>query len=237
MSAGLAEPIPWVYTDTPGMLLWSWVTDHFSVRIRGAEVDEPGIDRRLVRSYAWEVGDLMRPHQGMPRLLVEGTSPSFDEAEMHVREHVAKLYDPRLGYRRFAGPLAFTFTLSTGERVDVGEFIGTSCAVSVLLPDGSERTITGDLDVAGYLWTLMNADEIIEIRPEHVTRITNRSEVVERAVEITRNASYSGFGRMYDEDPRPGCTGRPGFATGTVDHAGAPRCPIHETGLPDHLLA
>lgn len=238
MTTGLAEPIPWTFTDAPGVLLWTWVAEHFTARISGTEVGnegEPG-GRRIIRSYSWEVSDLMRMHQGVPRLLVEGTSPSFEEAEAQVREHVGKLYDPRLGYRRFAGSLAFTFTLSTGDRVDVSEYLGTRCAVTVLMPDRAQRTVTGDLDVQHYKWRLTTPEQILEIVPEHVLRITNRSAVAERATAITRNDSYSGIGRIYNEEARRGCTGRPGFAMGTVDHAGSPRCPLHEAGLPDHML-
>jgi hypothetical protein len=238
VSTGLAEPVPWTFTDSPGVLLWTWVAEHFVARITGAEVDN--VDdvegRRVIRSYAWDVSDLMRTNQGLPRPLVDGTATSFEEAESTVREHVGKLYDPRLGYRRFAGPLAFTFTLSTGEAVDVSAYIGTRCAVTVLMPDGTERTVTGDLDVAHYKWRLSTTEQTLEIIPEHVVRITNRSEAAERATAITRNDSYSGIGRIYSEETRRGCTGRPGFMVGTVDHAGAARCPIHEAGLPEHLL-
>ena len=67
-------------------------------------------------------------------------------------------------------------------------------------------------------------------------RITNRSEAAERATAITRNDSYSGIGRIYREEPSRAAPGSPGFTMGTVDHAGAPRCPIHEIGVPEHLL-
>lgn len=256
MSAGVGEPIPWSYTDMPGVLLWSWVTDHFVARIAGLEVDAregqrddtagvdaPGVggggealDRRRIRSYTWDVSDLMRTHQGLPRLLVDGTSSSFDEAERLVREHVGKLYDARLGYRAFSGSLAYLFTLSTGERIDVRPFMGTRCTVTVLMPDRSERVVTGDFDVRHYHWQVSTAQEILDIVPEHVLAISNRSDAAERASVITRNSSYSGIGRIYLEDPRPGCTGRAGFSLGTVDHAGAVRCPLHEEGLPEHLL-
>jgi hypothetical protein len=238
VNTGLAEPIPWTFTDSPGILLWTWVTEHFAARITGTEVEneDDAVGRRLIRSYSWDVSDLMRTNQGLPRLLVEGTSATFEEAEALAREHVGKLYDPRLGYRRFSGPLAFTFTLSTGERVDVSEYIGTKCAVTVLLPDRSERTVSGDLDVTHYKWRLSTPEQVLEIIPEHVVRITNRSEIAERATAIMRNDSYSGIGRIYLEEPRRGCTGRPGFTVGTVDHTGSERCPIHEAGLPDHLL-
>jgi hypothetical protein len=238
VSARLAESIPWTFTDAPGILLWTWVTEHFSARITGTEVanDDQVEGRRIIRSYSWDVSDLMRTNQGLPRLLVEGASPTFEEAEALVREHVGKLYDPRLGYRRYAGPLAFTFTLSTGERLDVSEYVGTRCTVTVLMPDRSQRSVTGDLDVQHYKWRLSTPEQVLEIVPEHVMRISNRSEAAERATAITRNDTYSGIGRLYNEDPRRGCTGRPGFTVGTVDHAGAPRCPVHEVGLPDHLL-
>ena len=104
------------------------------------------------------------------------------------------------------------------------------------MPDRTERTVSGTFDVSNYKWRLTSSEEAFEILPEHVVRITNRSEAAERATAITRNDSYSGIGRIYREEPKPGCTGKPGFMMGTVDHAGAARCPIHEIGVPDHLL-
>jgi hypothetical protein len=237
VSGGLAEPIPWTFTDSPGVLLWTWITEHFVCRISGTEVEneaDPG--RRFIRSYQWNVSDLMRTHQGLPRLLVDGIATTFEGAEVAIREHVGKLYDPRLGYRKYAGELAFTFTLSTGERIDVSQYIGTKCTVTVLMPDGAQRTVTGDLDIEHYKWRLSSPEVTLDIVPDHVLKLSNRSEVAERATALTHLDSYSGFGRMYREEPRPGCTGRAGFLMGTVDHAGAPRCPIHEAGVPEHLL-
>ena len=238
MSVGLVEPIPWNFTDSPGILLWTWITDHFVCRISGAEVanDDDPDGRRIIRSYQWDVSDLMRTQQGLPRLLIDGTATTYEQAEAAVREHIGKCYDPRLGYRRFAGQLAFTFTLSTGERIDVTEYLGTKCSVTVLMPDGAQRTVSGDLAVEHYKWRLTSPEATLELIPEHVLRISNRSEVAERATALTHLDSYSGIGRIYREEPRPGCTGRPGFMVGTVDHAGAPRCPIHEAGVPENLL-
>jgi hypothetical protein len=235
---GIFEPIPWTFTDSPGVLLWTWVTSHFVARITGTEVDndEDPHGRRIIRSYQWDLSDLIRPNQGLPRRLIDGTSASFEDAEERIREHVGKCYDARLGYRKFSGTLPFTFTLSTGESLDVAEYVGTRCAVTVLMPDGSETTVSGDLDVHHYRWRLSTPEQTLEIVPEHVVRITNRSEVAERATAITRSDTYAGVGRLYREEPGPGCTGQPGFMVGTVDHAGAPRCPIHESGVPEHLL-
>jgi hypothetical protein len=238
VSTELVEPIPWDYTDSPGILLWTWLTEHFVARITGTEVanDEDPDGRRIIRAYAWDLSDLMKTNQGLPRLLVEGISESFEDAERSIRENVGKCYDPRLNYRKYAGALAFTFTLSTGEVVDVSQFIGPNCSVTVLMPDRSERTVRGELDVVHYKWHLRTSDQILEILPEHVLRVTNRSETAERATAVVKGDLYSGVGRIYKQDPRPGCTGRAGFMVGTVDHAGAPRCPIHEIGVPEHLL-
>ena len=237
MSQAALPEIPWIFTDASDLLMWSWVTEHFAARIQGREAedpDNPGL--RNVLAYRWELLDLMRMHQGVPRQLVEGTSNAFDQAERSVREHVGKCYDTRLGYRAFAGSLAHQFTLATGERVDVTPLLGTRCSVTVLLADKSSRTVAGDFSVDHYRWRIDTAAERLQIVPEHVTRITNRSEIADLAVRAVRHDAYSGIGRMYQEEPRPGCSGRPGFTMGTVDHAGAVPCPIHESGLEQDAL-
>ncbi len=240
MNVELVEPLPWSFTDSPGVLLWTWLSPHFVARITGVEVTDEDVSidegRRIVRSYMWDLCDLVRTSGGLPRPLVNGESSDFDTAELQIREHVGKCYDPRLGYRKFSGALAFTFTMSTGVVVDVSEYVGTRCAVTVLMPDHTERTVTGDFEVTHYKWRIAAPDRIMEILPEHVVRITNRSDAAERASQIIRSDLFSGIGRMYSEDPRPGCTGKAGFMVGTVDHAGAHRCPVHEAGLPEHLL-
>ncbi|MDP2013389.1 MAG: hypothetical protein Q8L05_04100 [Actinomycetota bacterium] len=233
---GLPE-IPWIFTDASGLLMWSWVTAHFAARIQGRETEDPlNPTLRNVVSYRWELLDLMRTHQGVPRQLVEGTSGSFAHAEQFVREHVGKCYDLRLGYMPFAGALALTFTLATGEMVDVTALLGTRCAVTVLGSDGTTRTVAGDFAVDHYRWRIDTPSERLQIVPEHVTRITNRSEIAEMAFKVVQHDAYTGVGRMYREEPGPGCSGRPGFTIGTVDHAGAARCPVHESGLAQDSL-
>ena len=231
-----ADPIPWIFTDDPGLLQWAWVTDHFVARISAVQAGESPDGQRIIRSLHWELSDRMRLNQGMPRLLIEGDASTFDQAESALREHVAKCYDPRLGYRRYAGPLAFNFELSTGERLDVSGFLGREVTVVVLGSDGSHSTVRGDFDVQGYRWRIRGGDSVYEIVPEHVVSITDRSTFAQEALQVVRPESYSGVGRIYREDPRPGCTGLPGFLPQTVDHAGRPRCPLHERDLPEHVL-
>ena len=233
-------PIPWVYSDAPGILMWTWVTDHFVAVIRGAQaaVDPSlaGGAERVVRSYSWELSDLVRRQQDLPRLIVEGTCSTFDEAEGFVREHVGKAYDSRLGYGPFAGPFATTFTIADGRRIDVADLVGQRCTVTVLVAGGSRESVAGDLSVHHYRWRLRDGDDVYEITPEHVVDVRNRSQAADRAASVVMNPTYAGVGRIYRDEWTRGCTGAPGFDQGTVDHAGATRCPIHEVDLaPDSL--
>ncbi len=238
MSEGLADPIPWSYTDLPGVLQWTWVSQHFVASILGQEVvgADMEVGRRHVRTYHWELSDTINRQQGLPRLLVEGGATTFDDAEARIREHVGKAYDRSLGYLGFAGPWAYTFTIATGDVLDVREFIGTLTTAKVLMADRSERTVSGDFSVHHYEFCFTTPSSVFTVVPEHVVRLSNRSEVAERATELTSLRTYTGVGRIYREEVRPGCTGKPGFDVGTVDHAGVPRCQLHEEGLPEHLL-
>lgn len=238
--AAVLPSIPWVYSDSPGILMWTWVTDHFVATIRGAQVAvDPemadGVDR-VIRSYTWELADLMRRQQGLPRLLIEGTCSDFAQAELLVREHVGKAYDVRLGYASFAGPLATTFTIADGRRVDVGDLIGLSCTVTVVVAGGAQQSVSGDLSVHHYRWRLRQGDEIFEITPEHVVEIRHRSRAADKAAALAVSPTYAGVGRIHRDEWRRGCTGSPGFDAGTVDHAGAPRCPLHEVDIDVDLL-
>ncbi len=240
MTAEALEPVPWIYSDTPGILMWTWLTEHFIAKITGAEVhgsDHEGTaGQRTIRSYSWELADLMRTHQDMPRVLIEGMAASFEDADALIREHVGKCYDVRLGYGRFAGTLANTFILATGETLDTTPLLGTRCTITVLLPGGGSQQVQGDLSLEHYKWRVRDGDQILEITPEHVSSVVNKSEAASRAAKVVHLDTYSGIARIYRDERKTGCTGTPGFMVGTVDHAGAPRCPVHEVSLPDDLI-
>ncbi|MEY4136014.1 MAG: hypothetical protein RL205_142 [Actinomycetota bacterium] len=240
VTAEACDPVPWIYSDAPGILMWTWLTEHFIAKITGAEVHDSDVTaisgQRTIRAYSWELADLMRTHQDMPRVLVEGMAASFDDADALIREHVGKCYDVRLGYGRFAGSLAQTFTLATGEVLDTTPLLGTRCTITVLLPGGGSQQVQGDLSLEHYKWRLRDGDQILEITPEHVSSVVNKSEAATRAAKVVHLETYSGIARIYRDERKTGCTGTPGFMVGTVDHAGAPRCPVHEVSLPDDLI-
>ena len=81
------DAIPWQYTDSGGVLQWAWVTEHFIARIVGHEASASDVDgQRVMRNYRWELSDLIQRNQDLPRLLVEGASRTWEEAEEHVRD-------------------------------------------------------------------------------------------------------------------------------------------------------
>ena len=180
------QPIPWAFSELPGIRRWTWLSEHAVcivdtelVDATGAApgsalVDGPGA-RQASRSHTWSVADRIRTNQGVPRVLVEGQAATFDQAEDAIREHIGKLYDPSLGYGAFAGRLAGTFTLASGERVDLTDFIGRQCAVTVRVGEHATRGLVGELTIHHYRVRLRSAGGVTEITPEHIVSIHSRA--------------------------------------------------------------
>lgn len=175
------RPIPWAFSELPGIRRWTWVSDH-AVCVIDTELVDMGVahaggtdaGRQASRSHTWSVADRIRTNQGVPRVLVEGQAATFEEAEAAVREHIGKLYDPALGYQAFAGSLAHTFTLANGERIDLGPFVGQQCAVTVRVGERANRGLVGELGIHCYRVRLRSAGGVVEITPEHILSIHTR---------------------------------------------------------------
>lgn len=204
--------IPWRYEDLHLLRRWLWETPHFVATITN---EGP--------TFAWDIGDLIVPWQGEPRILAEGYAGDFTTAEREVRETVGKSYPPALGYRRYAGSLATTFTIATGERVDLGEFNGTVAVVTVRDRTGHDHTLVGHVRVVHYELLMETTDgRHLRILPAHIIRITS-----ETGGGPSSSTTHTGVGRLYHGHITPGCTGHPGYLPGTVDHSGE-TCPVHE---------
>ena len=205
--------IPWVFTDAPYLKLWTWRTPHFEARVTAD-----------FNSYAWEILDLMATTDPTGVLLTEGRTGDFATAENEVRETIAKSYPTRLGYQTYAGPLATTFTLATGQRVDLGVFTGVRCIVTVKFPDASLHTYYGDVRIVNYdLRLTQESGQTLAIQPTHITSIIAEAG----PTSINSQSSYTGLGRIYRGRMMAGCTGKPGYLPDTIDHVG-PICGIHE---------
>lgn len=201
--------------------MWQWKTAHFQVTV---STEGP--------SFYWELGDLIVPNQGLPRFLAENRAADFDAAEREVREAVGKSYPSLLGYGAYTGSLATTFTIATGERVNLGEFAGQQVVVTVLLPDRSQQTVVGYASVVHYELHLAPPNGgSIRIQPAHIVQVVGEGG----GSANSGNADYLGMGRMYRGQVTRSCAGRPGFLPNTIDHTGSTPCPTHETAAPRYV--
>lgn len=213
-TASALAPIPWRFVDTDLAQMWLWETPHFEARVS-----------QNLNSFTWELGDLLVPNQGLARFLAEGQTRDFAEAETAVRETVGKSYPARLGYAPYTGDLATTFTLATGERVNLGEFNGQGVVVTVRQSNGINKSVIGHARVVHWELVLETHGSTIRVQPTHIVSI-----VREGGGGASKSASdYTGMGRLYRGKVKAGCTGQPGFMPDTIDHTG-PKCGVHESG-------
>jgi hypothetical protein len=217
VSATGLPPIPWRYADSPMAKMWFWETEHFLVTVTA----EPN-------SFYWELGDMIQPNDGAPRFLTEGRAADFAAAERAIREAVGKCYHPKLGYGRWAGPLATTFQLANGRSADLGEFEGQRCLVQIKRPDGLIQQIIGYVRIMNYEIELdPESTAPVRIQPAHIVEI--RREAGGGVADLgEKQSDYLGVGRLYRGKVVKGCNGTPGYLDGTVDHVREERCPMHE---------
>jgi hypothetical protein len=216
-AAGLS-PIPWRYVDLDLLEVWVWETGHFEVKVTA----EPN-------SFAWEVGDLVVSNDGQPRWLTGGRVVDFAAAEDAVREVIGKSYPVRYGYGRFAGHLATTFVVASGQRMDLGPFHGTRALVTVRMPGGADQTFLGQCAVLHYeLLLTPDTGHQVKIQPSYIVAVTGENGAKGPA---SSGSTFTGVGRIYKGRIVHGCTGTPGFLPDTIEHAGGP-CQVHEASVP-----
>lgn len=215
-AAAGVRAIPWAFFDHDLMKMWVWRTDHFEVRVSAD-----------FNSFNWVVTDLIaNPEQG--RFLTEGRTREFQEAEEEVRETIGKSYPIKYGYGEYAGPLASTFTIATGERIDFGQFVGHRTIVTVRLPGGAEKSFVGSVRAVNYeVHVSPDAGSPVRIQPSHIVRVAGEGG---KRVVTAATSTHTGMGRLHKGGVGRGCTGRPGFLPDTVDHT-ADACPVHEDNL------
>lgn len=198
-------PIPWVHSQFDFGSVWKWQTPHFVVTVNGD-----------ARSCYWQISDLST---GTEKPFADGRSATFQQTEREVRETIGKAYPPRLGYQTFAGSLATTFTISTGERIDLGPFVGQHVVATVVAGDASS-THEGLASIENYDFVVTNNGTAVRISPTYLVNVKAVYRPTPRQVNETGNRVYSGRVEL-------GCTGRPGYLPNTIEHDSA-LCPIHE---------
>lgn len=198
--------IPWIHQGDEITTLWTWDTEHFTVTVTGN-----------INSMYFRIHD-----KGSNQVFFDGQSVTFEEAEGVIRETIGKAYHPALGYRNFAGPLATTFMIATGDKKDLSRYIGRAVNVKVLSASGSQESYSGVAEIVGYYLELHTAKIHIKVLPSHILEIEPVVEVEGLDSEYERIS-----GRIFKGKREPGCTGVQGFMENTVEHNSLP-CPIHE---------
>lgn len=150
-------PIPWAHSTTGLGSVWQWTTPHFKATVTGD-----------TRSCYWNLVDLT---DGRERVFADGRSATFAQAERQVRETVGKAYDPRLGYQPFAGPLATTFTISTGEKIDLGPYHNRPVEVVAITSDGGTAHFVGTGQVSHYDFVVTGQTQSARISPTYIVNI------------------------------------------------------------------
>lgn len=212
MSASL-PPIPWEHELSDLQSIWLWETEEFTVRVLGD----------VHRCYFTVTDTWQDPSN--PRILTDGQTASFRQAENRVREIIGKVYPVELGYRKYAGSLATTFMIASGQRFDFGTYEDEIVTIEVFTGPETISAMTGRLKIDHYYLALIKGQTHISVRPTHVKSI----ELVHRAPQMgEKSRKYEKIsGRTFRAGWKKGCTGISGFLPNTVDHREAV-CPIHE---------
>ena len=217
----MVKPVAWEFTETPTLEVWQWDTPHFNARI---VAQKKGQQAR----YSWRVADKTR---GREIALDASESSSFQEATDAVLELIGKSYPSKLGYQAYAGPLATTFVVASGARVDFAPIVGMSVILKAIEEDGSDRVIIGSLRIQNYMIQVrVGEEQLISIPPHRIRDIQAESTgqsffTVPSESKIKQSSTK---GRIFYTEYQRGCTGRPGFRAGTVEHSPSdPYCPIH----------
>lgn len=203
------SPIPWAYENSDFGSVWVWDTPHFVVTVNGDD-----------RSCYFQVADKSANPSAPPRPLLDGRTPTFEQTEQQVREAIGKAYSPALDYGRFSGAYATTFRIADGKSMDLGVFTGQEVDVVALGADGAPVNFTGVPRVEHYDFLLDVGESTLRISPSYVVSVTFAGQRPVFASQPRVNRTFQGRVEF-------GCTGRPGFLGGTVEHSGI-ACPVHE---------
>lgn len=198
--------MPWRYQEGGHLKAWYWKTDHFE-----ADIHSDG------SSFAYRIRDSSSGHK---RTIEEGRTTEFKKAQNKIVEVVAKSYPLKYGYRDYAGALATTFRISSGEPFDFGPYEGSRVILKVL-NQGKEQSFTGAISVENYRIKITgDNNKSFQIPPHMIISVNPEYGTVKRSAGVkTRTVE----GRYFQ-----GCTGKMGYRAGTVDHpANVEFCPIH----------
>lgn len=212
------KQVPWEYSNASFLETWKWETPHFVAYIKcDSNVGIAGTKK----SYMITVEDITR---GRKHVILNDMAFSFKEASEMVLEKVSKSYPANTNYREYAGDLATTFTIADGRKVNFANLEGHRAVLTVHTEDG-RKNLVGSLQVKHYQieLTLEGGNKAL-IPPVLIFDV--HSEDGSRFISVDNNEQTSD--RTVKGIFLRGCTGKPGYFSGTIEHEpGTDWCPIH----------
>lgn len=215
----IKEPIPWHIEDSSIFTSWIWETDHFVLTIFGE-----GSEKKV---FNWKIAE---KSSGRPLVFDEGSGVSFKDCVDQSVEIIAKSWDRKLGYQKYAGDLATTFVIADGRKIDFSSLVGTTVTVTAKDSEGSHTILTGALDTHFYDIAISTDNTTLTIIPSRKI-IDVKQEF--GSVSAIDSLEVKGLGSANKTVTRqawvPGCTGKPGYHPGTTIHQhDDPYCSIHK---------
>jgi len=213
------EHIPWDHVTNPLVSSWVWETEHFIVTIFAEGLN-------VKKMYNWKIND---KSSGRPVPFDSAPAASFQASVDAAVEVIAKSYPRELGYQAYAGELATTFTIHDGRKLDFATLIGNSVTLTARNADGQNTLLNGIFDIRNYDITIQTDESTISIiPPERIIDISKEYGSMSVLDSLTKNVKSTRNKRIFYEEWRKGCSGRPGFNPGTVEHGPADEfCGIH----------
>jgi hypothetical protein len=210
----MKKKAPWVYATSSVLQMWQWKSDHFDAQIKSD-------GNRFIYS-------LTDTSQNVRHTIESNMAMDFRNAENRILELISKSYPIHLGYREYAGELATTFRINSGEDVDFGPLEGERVIVKVKTPKG-EQTVIGPLQVMYHKVNIIadGSGDTVEIPP--VLILSVRPEFAKATDKAPTSKGTASRSRTVQGPFTRGCTGKVGYQAGTVEHpTRSSWCPIHK---------
>jgi hypothetical protein len=177
--------------------------------------------------YHWKIND---KSSGRPVPFDSSDGDSFGDCVDMILEVIGKSYKRSFGYQEYAGALATTFKVSDGREINLGSLIGENVTLMARDDSSSEGIrISGMFDIEHYEVVIRTGETTIsKVTPSYIVDIQKEFGTRSAIDELDGGVKASKNKSIFYEEWRRGCTGRPGFNSGTVEHnANDALCPLH----------
>ena len=213
------KSIPWSHHTNPLVSSWIWETPHFILTIFAE-----GLSSK--KMYNWKINDLS---QGYSVPFDSAPAESFQASVDAAIEIIAKSYPRELGYQAYAGELATSFIIADGRKLNFASIVGESVILTARTADGEDSIINGLFNIRNYDILIQTGEDTgVIVPPERIVDVKKEFGSMSILDSLANNVKSTRNKRIFYQEWTKGCSGRPGFNPGTVEHGpNDPYCSIH----------